>query len=180
MCLTLDTHRPDVRRRGLIAGYGQFSMGPPACVIVGVDASRASVAALEWALKLAGELRCRILAVHAIGLLEEGGYRARPDMAEIVDRAIKRACLIAGFPVERIEEDGPPADVIVRVAERENADLIVVGSRGLGQASRLLGSTSEAVLAHAHLPVVVVPSSTSGDDVSSEPPADRLARQRYP
>lgn len=133
-------------------------MGPPACMIVGVDASPESVAALEWALHLAGEVPCRIVAVHAVGLLEEGGYRVRPDIAGLIDSVRTRVGLAAGFPVERIEEDGPPADVIVRVAEREGADVIVVGSRGLGQAPRLLGSTSEAVLAHARLPTVVVPA----------------------
>ena len=137
-------------------------MGPPACLIVGVDTSPESVAALEWALRLAGGLQCRVIAVHAIGLLEEGGYRQRPDMAGLIDEARERVRLAAGFPVQWIEEDGPPADVIVRVAEREGADLIVVGSRGLGQAPRLLGSTSEAVLAHARLPILVVPAMEVG------------------
>ena len=81
-----------------------------------------------------------------------------------IDNARERVGLAAGIPVERIEEDGPPADVIVRVAEREGADLIVVGSRGIGQAPRLLGSTSEAVLAHARLPTVVVPAPDAEDD----------------
>ena len=132
-------------------------MGHPARLVVGVDTSPESLAALDWALELAEGLRCRVVAVHAVGLLEEGGYRARPDVAAMVDQARDRVGLEAGAAVQRVEEDGPAADVIVRVAEREEADLIVVGSRGLGEAPRLLGSTSEAVLAHARLPVLVVP-----------------------
>jgi len=131
-------------------------MGPPACLVVGVDASPESVAALEWALELAGRLQCRVVAVHAVGLLEEGGYRTRPDVAGLIDNTTDRVGLADGFAVDRIFEDGPAADVLVRIAERETADLIVVGSRGRGRAPRL-GSTSEAVLAHARLPVVVVP-----------------------
>lgn len=136
-------------------------MGPPSCVIVGVDASPESLVALEWALTLAGGLRCRVIAVHAVGLLEDGGYRPHPDLAGLIDDARDRVPLARGIPVERIVEDGPAADVIVRVAEREGADLIVVGSRGHGQAPRLLGSTSEAILARAQLPVLVIPAAES-------------------
>lgn len=77
--------------------------------------------------------------------------------AQVSSGSPQRVGLVAGFVVERILEDGRPADVIVRIAARVQADLIVVGRRGLGQAPRLLGSTSEAALAHARIPVVVVP-----------------------
>ena len=50
------------------------------------------------------------------------------------------------------------AHVIVEAAEKEHADAIVCGSRGLsGLEGALLGSVSKALLNHAHLPVVVVP-----------------------
>jgi nucleotide-binding universal stress UspA family protein len=44
------------------------------------------------------------------------------------------------------------------VAEREAADVITVGSRGLGGTARQLGSTSDAVVRESPIPVVVVPS----------------------
>src|SRR3954469_102103 len=50
------------------------------------------------------------------------------------------------------------AETLVHLAEQRGAEVLVVGSRGLtGLRSRLLGSTSHAVLRHAHLPVLVVP-----------------------
>jgi nucleotide-binding universal stress UspA family protein len=54
------------------------------------------------------------------------------------------------------------AEILAQAAE-SNADVIVMGMRGLGGAQRLLlGSTSEHVLQHATVPVVVVPPPTRG------------------
>jgi nucleotide-binding universal stress UspA family protein len=52
---------------------------------------------------------------------------------------------------------GAPAATIVRTAETDGSDLIVVGARGLGMLERVaLGSVSESVLRHATCPVLVV------------------------
>jgi nucleotide-binding universal stress UspA family protein len=52
---------------------------------------------------------------------------------------------------------GDPDKEIVRFAEDAHADLIVLGSRGLGRLKRaLLGSVSDSVVRHAHCPVLVV------------------------
>ena len=129
----------------------------PRRVVVGVDASAESLAALDFALRLVIALGVRLIVVHGIGLLEEGGYSSRPDIDGLVAAARGRSGDPADLDIDVVLEDGPAADVIVRVAEREGAGLIVVGSRGLGQAPRLLGSVSEAVLSHAHVPVLIVP-----------------------
>ncbi|MBX7219395.1 MAG: universal stress protein [Blastocatellia bacterium] len=55
------------------------------------------------------------------------------------------------------QELGHPAATIVKIAEHEHYDLIVVGRRGLGQfKSLLLGSVSDHVSRHAHCPVLIV------------------------
>lgn len=60
-------------------------------------------------------------------------------------------------PYQSCRETGHPVDTILRVAEEKKADLIVLGSRGLGGFTRfLLGSVSDGVLHHAHCPVLVV------------------------
>lgn len=52
---------------------------------------------------------------------------------------------------------GGPAQEIVNLAEKLDAGLIVVGSRGLGGVRRaLMGSVSDSVVRHAHCPVLVV------------------------
>jgi nucleotide-binding universal stress UspA family protein len=54
--------------------------------------------------------------------------------------------------------DGPPAAVVLAAADDADVDLIVLGSRGVGQyPEQLLGSTSTQVAQHSTRPVTVVP-----------------------
>ena len=133
----------------------------PRCLVAGVDASPESLAALELALELVDRLGARLVVVHAVGLLEEGGYRPRPDLGAIVADARQRVGA-GGAVVDLVYEDGPPPDVLLRVAEREAAELLVVGSRGVSGARRQLGSTSEAVVMSSRIPVLVVPRPAGG------------------
>jgi len=133
-------------------------MDPPQRVVVGVDTSTESAAALGWALTVAGALGASVTVVHAVGLLEDAGYRPRPDLGAFVDDC-RRTVSGPIPPTDEVCEDGSAADVVVRIAERLGADLIVVGRRGLGQASHLLGSVSEAVLERSPVAVVIVPAT---------------------
>jgi nucleotide-binding universal stress UspA family protein len=66
---------------------------------------------------------------------------------------------VAGVDVQRtVVEDRNPAEALVELSD--DADLLVVGSRGRGGfTSLLLGSVGHAVVLHARCPVVVIPSS---------------------
>jgi len=60
--------------------------------------------------------------------------------------------------VREFLESGNPAETIVRVAKKWDADLIVMGSRGRGKMKGiLLGSVSQDVLCNAPCPVLVAP-----------------------
>jgi nucleotide-binding universal stress UspA family protein len=131
------------------------------CLVVGVDASPESLAAVEWALRLAKDLRRRVVAVHAIGLLEGQNLRPHPDVAATVDAARVLNPRYSEVDVETVFQDGMPAEIITRLADDLDAVLIVVGSRGLGRATHLLGSTSEAVLSRSTIPVLIVPAGSS-------------------
>jgi len=76
--------------------------------------------------------------------------------ARLLGRAVEwSGCEAAG--VETVIENGDPAGRIEAVAERDRADLIVVGSRGRGPLrAALLGSTSRTLAARACRPVVIV------------------------
>jgi nucleotide-binding universal stress UspA family protein len=73
----------------------------------------------------------------------------------------------AGMGAEsRVEQrDGSIAKTVLAVAERVNAEAVVVGTRGRNAAkSALLGSVSHALVQHADRPVVVIPSAALARD----------------
>lgn len=82
------------------------------------------------------------------------------SIAALQDEAVCRAGhVVRGYNVkyQSRKEIGIPASEIVRFAQEEGCDLIVVGSRGLNAfQSFLIGSVSDGVTHHAHCPVLVV------------------------
>ena len=63
------------------------------------------------------------------------------------------------FETFMVEGEHKPAHMICELAKEKNAASITMGQRGLGTISRaLLGSTSDYVLHHSHVPVMVVPA----------------------
>jgi nucleotide-binding universal stress UspA family protein len=133
-------------------------------IVVGVDGSNTAQEALRWAVRLGEVVGAEIVAVHAVGLLEEVHDR---DVAEDSWRARLRdlveevwcAPLARTRCRHRVElREGHPVDVLLAAADDEPAALTVVGSRGVGANPALaLGSTSLRVLQAARVPVLVVP-----------------------
>ena len=126
-----------------------------------VDTSPESELALDRALQLADLADGSVVVVHAIGLLEEGSFRPAPDIDAVL--AAARARVGAECPASIVTEHGPAALVVIRLAAREQADLIVIGNRGIGGALAALGSTSTDVVHQAHVPVLVVRSAIGSD-----------------
>lgn len=131
-------------------------------VVVGVDGSEGSQRALRWA---AAEARLRgapLRVVHVWSYADQPGGTFDPaygddDARRLVDDAL--AALgddAAGLTVERVAVCDLPARGLLDAAA--GADLLVVGSRGLGGfQGLLLGSVGQQVAHHARIPVVVVP-----------------------
>ncbi|WP_448808039.1 universal stress protein [Agromyces bauzanensis] len=137
--------------------------GPPA-VIVGVDGSDSSLAALRYAADLAPKLglRVRALAVWNYPSFLYGGYYPQMDWTPEDDaqRIVTRSAeeVFGPQPPEWFAtrtRQGRPAEVLID--ESQHAEMLVVGSRGHGGfTGLLLGSVSAAVAEHAHCPVLVV------------------------
>ena len=146
-------------------------------IIIGVDGSDGSRGALAWAADLAAALSAEVIAVHAVGLLEhaapdEQAGSTGSERDRLADLFASKWCAplddVPGLRARRLMEDGPPAMVLLRVAESTGADLVVVGSRGIGGLDEvLLGSTSAHVVQHSNVPVTVIPRSASGEDPAS-------------
>jgi nucleotide-binding universal stress UspA family protein len=132
-------------------------------IVVGVDGSETSQRALDWALD-EGRLRNACVEVvhawnlpaHAVTTLANAYAPFDEDAHHIVDEALEKADATGVTSVRPVARQGSGGEVLVRLAE--GADLVVVGSRGLGGfKGLLLGSVSHHVTHHAPCPVVVVP-----------------------
>jgi nucleotide-binding universal stress UspA family protein len=139
-------------------------------IVVGVDGSPNSGRALDWAMEQAAAVHAplTVVAVHEVaksywGHIPVVGASDTPALEDLrrgVEEMTQRAAsrfgdaspppatihAVSGFPVEEL------------LAISQDADLLVVGSRGGGGFARLLiGSVSSQVVQHATCPVVVIP-----------------------
>ena len=138
-------------------------------IVVGVDGSEGARAALAFAL---AEARLRETGVRAVAAwqvpatVSASGIPALdpalPDQLQLEAReALERALeaagdLAAGVAIEPVIRLGAPAQVLLE--EAQDADLLVVGSRGLGGfRGLLLGSVGQQCAHHAPCPLVIVP-----------------------
>lgn len=144
-------------------------------ILIGVDGSDPALHALKAACDLAQKCDAEINLVHvphpetvAFATGAVAGYHmvtTMPDdktvqaaAAKIIDAATKvvtdAGCTVAQSYTER----GDPGDMVIALAKKIDADLIVTGRRGLGNiAGLILGSTSQRISHHAHCAVLSVP-----------------------
>ena len=133
-------------------------------ILFPTDLSPASEQALSWATSLARDTGATILIVHVeeppmaygggemyIGFDEEGTRsELRKELVQIVPAD-------HNVSFEHMLLVGEPAHAIVEAAEKENVDLIVMGTHGRTGLTRLLmGSVAEAVVRRAKCPVLTV------------------------
>lgn len=95
--------------------------------------------------------------VWAMAITQEAIDESARAEREAVEQSVLPVFARAGVPCEIVQTTGHPVDGILHQAECAQADLIVMGSRGLGRFKRLLlGSVSYGVLHHARCPVLIV------------------------
>jgi nucleotide-binding universal stress UspA family protein len=144
-------------------------------IVVGVDGSRGAAAALRFAAEEA-RIRGSDLRVVAAWDIPVLAYEAgiTPVMLDITEfkrsaESTVRDCLeqaeseLSDVPLTSFVRQGLAAEVLV--AEAHDADLLVVGSRGLGGFRGLvLGSVSQQCAHHAPCAVVIVPAGAAETD----------------
>lgn len=131
-------------------------------VLVATDGSDAANDALVWATDEADRRDAELVVVHAWDYPYGSELSSatvhdlmRVDATLVLDDAVRRCRDRGRSPVRGELRQGPPSKAILEQAE--DADLVVVGSRGRGGfRSLLFGSVAHAVVEHATCPVVVV------------------------
>ena len=142
-----------------------------ATIVVGVDGSEGAVRALEFALEEAQARHADVKAVAAwhvpAGAYETGWVPVSVDPSDYekiaqagLEKTIENAAAAtSGVDVTPILRKGQTGEVLV--AESRGAELLVVGSRGLGGfKGLLLGSVGRQCTNHAACPVVIVPNGS--------------------
>src|SRR5579862_8953561 len=137
-------------------------------IVVGVDGSAGSISALRFAIEEAQSRGAEIKAVSAWHVpVEAYGSGIAPAPVSITDfeeigktalhSALEQVAASAGdVKITPVLRQGQATEVLV--SEAKDADLLVVGSRGLGGfRGLLLGSVSQQCAHYAECPVVVVP-----------------------
>ena len=140
-------------------------------IVVGTDGSETAGEAVRQATDLAKSVGARI---HLVSAFEPvGNQRLREERTQVPDdmqwmvhqredveatlRQAAERIEEAGVQAKTYARQGDPADAILDVAEEENADLIVVGNKGMTGAKRfLLGSVPNKVSHHAPCSVLII------------------------
>lgn len=140
-------------------------------VLVAVDDSPCSQAALEFVRRTHWSKDTKFVVLSAVpvlasiySLVEAGGYTVFPPMQEGQRKAAQELAARAerglrdeGLVTEAKVELGDPREVILRVAEEQGMNLIVMGSHGRsGLRKLLMGSVASHVTTHARCSVLVV------------------------
>ncbi len=143
---------------------GHSADGSRGRVVVGVDGSPTAERALRWAMAEAAVRDAELEVVHGwqiqnIGMypypmgLDMTDYQAAAEA--VVDDVLGRVDTSEAKLTRTVRAGGP---ITALLDASEQADLVVVGSRGMGGfKGMLLGSVAQAVAQHSSCPVVVVP-----------------------
>jgi nucleotide-binding universal stress UspA family protein len=152
-------------------------------IVVGYDDSPASQQALAWALRAASGHHADVLLLHAARSFPpivpgHGDFVAPPrELAAEAGKVVLQAGTLLAtrlapqVTVTTLLVENSPARALLGVLDR--AEMVVVGSRGLGGFTELVvGSTSLKLATHARCPVVVVHAETP--DLEAGPEAGRV------
>lgn len=148
-------------------------------ILVAVDGSPESDAAVRWAAREAALQHTRLTLLHVVApvivswpvaTLESGFYQWQQDNAkDVIDQAQKTVQSVlssAEQPPIHVEiQDSAVVPALVDASGK--ARMVVVGSRGLGAVGRaVLGSVSSALVRHAHCPTVVIRAGVGDEDTA--------------
>jgi nucleotide-binding universal stress UspA family protein len=134
-------------------------------IIVGIDGSENSKRAASVAASLAEMFKGRVTLVsvvkpseYSLAVEDQAFIESLKEFHDNLVAAVKDEIKTPNIEVDTKIELGTPWKELIRLATAGQYDLIVVGSRGVGQVTEfLIGSNSTRVVQHSETPVLVVP-----------------------
>lgn len=146
-------------------------MGAYQTVAVGTDGSESSFRAVDRAAAIAGDAGATLLIIsayhpqrsdsdaeHALG--EESAYMvvgSAPAEQALTQAKTRATQASAEVKVDTLAVEGNPVEVVTKVTSDRNADLVVVGNKGLNSlAGRLLGSVPQSISRQSSADVLIV------------------------
>lgn len=145
-------------------------------IVVPFDFSGYSLEALKTAQKISSKTGARIICVTVIpseidwDLLPEEAQQKHPDLIDEREEAMDilpnyiRMVAPAKAPIEPVVKIGVPYEQILRIAEHNKADLLVVGAYGKGyEEGKFVGSNLQKILRNSTCPVLAVKKALDGN-----------------
>jgi nucleotide-binding universal stress UspA family protein len=137
-------------------------------IAVGTDGSDTATKAVDFAIDLAQRYDARLVVIssyHPVsparvdqereGAPEDVQWAISPrEDVDATVAAVKTRAQAAGVETTTVASEGDPAEVLVKHAEEQGADVLVVGNKGMHR--RVLGSVPNTVTHRANCTVVVV------------------------
>jgi nucleotide-binding universal stress UspA family protein len=173
-----------------MAAKGNYlTMLPPKLILTPIDFSDASRAAVDVAADMASQFGAELLLVHVqpaiqdlpggVSIFKEGQYDESLD-----DEAVKQlnnlAAVVAQKNVKVRTELGKGNDVgmeLIRIAESEHADLIVIATHGMtGWREFAFGTVAEKVLKQGDCPVLLLRAKAAGNTNDEDKSASAASR----
>ncbi|MBX3159014.1 MAG: universal stress protein [Deltaproteobacteria bacterium] len=133
-------------------------------ILVPIDGSPGSLAALDHAVSLAVDYDAAIDVLHVVHPEDATSPDAWEEVGRAMNGAIDRAqAALDDQRLTRRVVTGEPLPTIVDLAQRDHYDLIVMGTHGrVGRLHSLLGSVAEGVVRNAPCPVLTVRDPSGG------------------
>src|SRR5688572_25869694 len=152
-------------------------------ILYPTDFSSTAEHAFIFALQIADHLGASIITLHAFNRPDVSNFNLPETLREVYDsidldafenyedevpvlRDIATGNGYYHVPMVHVLEEGAPVSAILRTANKNKADLIVMGTTGAGKMEKFFfGTVASKVLEEAHCPVVVVPTTAEFDGV---------------
>ena len=144
-------------------------------ILLPTDGSKYAEKAAKHAIWIAGDSNAELIALNVVDtsslvglpaedltirvseILKEEGHKSLDSISKLIEELEQKEEFKTGVKLIKESKEGPPADVILKTAEDENIDLIVMGTSGKHGLDRfLLGSVTEKVVRSAKIPVLAV------------------------